>query len=1271
MDLYYIYKQLHTATGVEISVSTHFINQYEENLAIATKNTLTIFKLLKIKTDDGIRHYMSIVGQYTLNATIVSMVSVPIASYTKSYIGHERDALFISFKGNFVDVVCFDEINGRLTTLNSYNFSKQAEGFGKVEDLNIMNDGSMTYPSQCCRLIYNSLFRCILLQITETQLVVITTKDQDPFIINLKEKGYIGDIVYYQFLNGFHVPVLALIQEELPCWTGSLYTRGNKTVCRFLCLDLYTQTYTQIYIKEGLPNDIYSMISLPAPLFGAILFSPSNLFYVSNNLFFYIPLNPLAKELFDNRDYLPHKDYSNTLDICLNKAIPLYLESANQLLVFNGNGDVYFLSLIHESSILLDIQLSDPFSANLIPYTVNSISSYGEQLIFIGSKLTDSILLSYDSATPSHPFTPLDCLDTYSPAVNIIPTPLKHAITVGTGVNNRGSLTSFSSSLPIATFHSMSKSNIYREVYTCYNIKKESIYLLLCEERKTTGYYLNKDNMKLIPSEQSPFELKKCTITAGTMFDGDLHYQLFTTGLRLIYNNECIHELLFAADISQGGLSAPNIFVERCVQDGAYIAILFSDNSIRIIQIDENTYIPTVIIFNNKHQSIITCISIYAEKPFSSTQLQQPTYNTHTFSNSHGDSTQITTSTPLAPMSDFILENEEDLYKEDINNLGNEPIMEIEPEIPKEEEEEEEESHSNVYFFIMHKNGTLETYSLPQMAFLFVYSDVHLFLPLLSPLVSSFKNNHGDGPENEDNDMYIDDMVCTSIGNKDIYELQHIIFFFHTNTGLYSLYTHVPYRKPHFSRVNIPATAPLLPLPWHHKIFTVFPNIDGEKGIFFGIQKGYMCILRRNIPCIIPISVPQSVYSLASLHMSTLVNGIVYLSPNIITNGNTNTTSGTQLILGSLSFPSFYLYSNSLLFPQRHFISSTPAVMTTLYTDASDINLIAVASTTLSRSLYHKESSQPSQIYSISIYNTNMYTLLNSIELQMNEKLYLYTYTTASLSLHLQKTFDGSVTNVGTCMKSLIISAGNTLQAYFIEGRDLRRVGYLEIGRYISSFSILGKYIFCSDIQNRVNLVELDLMSDTKDFILSQSSSFPGLCLHTEYTYIGTTPRFIASDNRGNIFIKHFFKPDGDVSSSEFHLPSPVTCLARVNCPPNPSLTPPDRMAPCLIGTKEGEIGIIYPIYEDLYSCLYALQQSILTNFPQLGNLNLELFREADTPVPSLYPSTAVILDYSVINQFFSLSSSIQSQIATSLKVSVDTICTYLTQINDGINSIF
>ncbi|KAK8810495.1 hypothetical protein WA158_007070 [Blastocystis sp. Blastoise] len=47
---------------------------------------------------------------------------------------------------------------------------------------------------------------------------------------------------------------------------------------------------------------------------------------------------------------------------------------------------------------------------------------------------------------------------------------------------------------------------------------------------------------------------------------------------------------------------------------------------------------------------------------------------------------------------------------------------------------------------------------------------------------------------------------------------------------------------------------------------------------------------------------------------------------------------------------------------------------------------------------------------------------------------------------------------------------------------------------------------------------------------------------------------------------------------------------------------------------------------------------------------------EADTSIPSLYPSTAVILDYSVINQFFSLSSSIQSQIATSLKVSVDTI---------------
>lgn len=62
-----------------------------------------------------------------------------------------------------------------------------------------------------------------------------------------------------------------------------------------------------------------------------------------------------------------------------------------------------------------------------------------------------------------------------------------------------------------------------------------------------------------------------------------------------------------------------------------------------------------------------------------------------------------------------------------------------------------------------------------------------------------------------------------------------------------------------------------------------------------------------------------------------------------------------------------------------------------------------------------------------------------------------------------------------------------------------------------------------------------------------------------------------------------------------------------------------------MVSTKEGEIGLLYPITETYYNILSEIQKTMVNYLPQEANLNLEIFREPDLLRPNYYKSYPVL----------------------------------------------
>lgn len=84
---------------------------------------------------------LKVVDEFSLNGEILCIASIPIRKISPLYSNDGRDALILSFRGNYISTIAFDEQNGGLQDFDCLDFHKEAVVAldGTLKECKVMN----------------------------------------------------------------------------------------------------------------------------------------------------------------------------------------------------------------------------------------------------------------------------------------------------------------------------------------------------------------------------------------------------------------------------------------------------------------------------------------------------------------------------------------------------------------------------------------------------------------------------------------------------------------------------------------------------------------------------------------------------------------------------------------------------------------------------------------------------------------------------------------------------------------------------------------------------------------------------------------------------------------------------------------------------------------------------------------------------------------------------------------------------------------------------
>jgi cleavage and polyadenylation specificity factor subunit 1 len=199
--------------------------------------------------------------------------------------------------------------------------------------------------------------------------------------------------VHLAFLHEYREPTFGILSSTQDS-SLSLGLKDHMTY-KVFTLDLQQRASTAILSVTGLPQDLFRILALPAPVGGALLIGRNELIHVdqsgkTNG----VAVNAMTRQMtgFSLTD---QSDLGLRLEHCVVEQ--LSAETGELLLVLN-DGRLGLISFNIDGRTVsgLNIKLVSPeCGGNLIKATVSTISRLGKNAFFVGSESTDSVVLGW------------------------------------------------------------------------------------------------------------------------------------------------------------------------------------------------------------------------------------------------------------------------------------------------------------------------------------------------------------------------------------------------------------------------------------------------------------------------------------------------------------------------------------------------------------------------------------------------------------------------------------------------------------------------------------------------------------------------------------------------------------------------------------------------------------------------------------------------------------------------------------------------------------
>lgn len=127
--MYFLYKELQKAIGAKYCCTCHFYNERTENIIACSSDTIVIYEVIQLsEVDPNVPSpfRLKVMEQYSFCGEILSIACIPLKVVSPLSTQPNRDAIILSFKGNYVSILAYNDQEGDLSNIECYDFNKEA-----------------------------------------------------------------------------------------------------------------------------------------------------------------------------------------------------------------------------------------------------------------------------------------------------------------------------------------------------------------------------------------------------------------------------------------------------------------------------------------------------------------------------------------------------------------------------------------------------------------------------------------------------------------------------------------------------------------------------------------------------------------------------------------------------------------------------------------------------------------------------------------------------------------------------------------------------------------------------------------------------------------------------------------------------------------------------------------------------------------------------------------------------------------------------------------
>ncbi|EME43798.1 hypothetical protein DOTSEDRAFT_79774 [Dothistroma septosporum NZE10] len=402
------YTELLPPTAVTHALSLPFLSPNANNLIIAKTSSLQVFN---VATIDG-RDKLVLVGEYSLSGTVTNLAQVKLPD-TKT----AGDALLLAFKDAKLTLIEWDPENHRISTISIHyyegdNVVSQPFGPGLGECENIL---TVDPNWRCAALKFGTRQLAVLpFRQLDDELGVEEDGDAEPASTTLKRSESIlqnvngevqqtpykasfvlalstllEDIRYtvdLGFLYGYRESTLGILSSSLQPSSSLLDIRKDELEYRMFKLELEQGESTELQVVKQLPNSLWKVVPLPAPVGGALLVGTNSFVHVDLNA----KVNSVAVNEFaaleSDRGMEDQSDLNLKLEGC---SVEILDAESRQVLVVLRDGSlatIYFEQSGRSIQGLKVSRVREEHGGDLVKTAPSCVARLDHNKVFVGSE---------------------------------------------------------------------------------------------------------------------------------------------------------------------------------------------------------------------------------------------------------------------------------------------------------------------------------------------------------------------------------------------------------------------------------------------------------------------------------------------------------------------------------------------------------------------------------------------------------------------------------------------------------------------------------------------------------------------------------------------------------------------------------------------------------------------------------------------------------------------------------------------------------------------